>query len=163
MNDMNRQFVGVWQHRTSGERYIVESDLDFNVLAAVGPVNHADIATMLDTGDWVNDPELAADLNAHADEYRTLADDDLVAFNLRGKVDTMTPDKYTFTNEQLRELLYGTIQMFQEYRDVHGRTEEAAKFEAVGEMFEGLDAERELLASGDIARLTLQLPVEVTP
>ena len=82
MNDMNRQFVGVWQHRTSGDRYIVESDLDYNVLAAVGPVNHTDIATMLDTGDWANDPELAADLNAHADEYRTLDDDDLVALNL---------------------------------------------------------------------------------
>lgn len=84
MNDMNGQFVGVWQHRTSGERYIVESDLDYNVLAAVGPVNSGDIATMLDTGDWTNDLELADDLNAHADEYRVLDDDDLVAFNLIG-------------------------------------------------------------------------------
>ncbi len=75
----------------------------------------------------------------------------------------MNTDKYSFTNEQLRELLYGTISMLVEYRDRHGHTEESAKFYAVSEMFEGLDAERELLASGDIARLTLQLPVEVQP
>ena len=73
----------------------------------------------------------------------------------------MATDKYTFTAEQLRELLYGTIGMFQEYRDVHGHTEQASVFDAVNEMFEGLDAERELVAAGDIARLTLQLPVEV--
>lgn len=73
----------------------------------------------------------------------------------------MNTDKYTFTNEQLRELLYGTIQMFQEYRDVHDHTEQASTFAAVRDMFEGLDAERELLAAGDITRLTLQLPVEV--
>ena len=75
----------------------------------------------------------------------------------------MTTDKYIFTPDQLRELLYGTIDMLIEYRDQHGHAEESAKFNAVNEMFEGLDAERELLASGDIARLTLQLPVEVTP
>ena len=68
----------------------------------------------------------------------------------------MNNDKYTFTAAQLRELLYGTIQMFQEYRDVHDHTEEASVFAAVRDMFEGLDAERELLASGDIAKLTLQ-------
>jgi hypothetical protein len=68
----------------------------------------------------------------------------------------MTTDKYTFTAAQLRELLYGTIQMFQEYRDVHDHTEQASTFDAVGEMFEGLDAERELFEHGEIKYLTLQ-------
>ena len=73
----------------------------------------------------------------------------------------MTTFKYIFTSEQLQELLYGTIQMFQEYRDVHDHTEQASTFAAVRDMFEGLDAERELFEHGEIPCLTLQLPVEV--
>jgi hypothetical protein len=69
-----------------------------------------------------------------------------------------TNDNYIFTPQQLRELLYGTIQMFQEYRDIHGHTEQASFFDAVNEMFEGLDAERELHAHGEIDRWSLQQP-----
>ena len=46
--------------------------------------------------------------------------------------------------------------MFMEYRDVHGETEETARFAAVNEIFEGLDAERELVEAGE-AQATLQV------
>ena len=69
----------------------------------------------------------------------------------------MNNDKYTFTAQQLRELLYGTIGMFQEYRDVHGKTEEQAVFHAASEMFDGLDAERELFEVGEVPFPTLQI------
>jgi hypothetical protein len=51
--------------------------------------------------------------------------------------------EYKFTREQLGNLLAGVVDMFIEYRDKHGRTEEEAKFAAIGEMFEGLDTEFE--------------------
>ena len=56
---------------------------------------------------------------------------------------------YHFTGEQLNRLLFGVVDMFFEYRNIHGRTEDAAKFAAVREIFEGLDAERELAAAGE--------------
>ncbi len=65
--------VAVWQHVTAGERYIVELDDAGRVLAAVGPVYHAHIADMLETGDWTPTAELADELNDHADDYRQLA------------------------------------------------------------------------------------------
>lgn len=68
----------------------------------------------------------------------------------------MNTDKYIFTHEQLSELMYATISMFQEYRDVHGKSEDAAVFHAASEMFDGLDAERELFANGEVKRLRLQ-------
>lgn len=64
---------------------------------------------------------------------------------------------YKFTEKQLRDLLYGTIDMFFEYRDEHGKQEKAAKFAAVGEMFEGLDAERELVKEGVERKAGLQI------
>ena len=66
-------------------------------------------------------------------------------------------EMYAFTEEQLRRVLYGTIEMFLEYRDVHGRTEDRAVFPAVNEVFEGLDAERELVATGEGYNPTLQI------
>lgn len=59
-------------------------------------------------------------------------------------------ETFTFTREQLNTLLFDTIGMFLEYRDVHDRTEEQAKFAAVSEMFEGLDADKELVLAGEI-------------
>lgn len=73
---------------------------------------------------------------------------------------TMTsaaPQNYVFTPDQLNRLLYNTIAMFIEYRDVHGRTEDQAKFCAVNEMFEGLDAERYLVEQGLMVEPTLQV------
>jgi hypothetical protein len=51
---------------------------------------------------------------------------------------------YAFTAEQLTRLLENTVDMFVEYRDVHGREEPAAKECAVLEMFQGVDADQEL-------------------
>ena|SRR5262245_11804931 len=57
---------------------------------------------------------------------------------------------YTFTRDQLVRLLGGTIQMFVEYRDVHGKPEQdGADLAAVSEKLEGLDAERELADAGE--------------
>ncbi len=70
--------VQVWQHRTAGERYIVKCNRAGAVLAAVGPVYYADIEEMLATENWTNEPELADDLNARADEYRALSEADLL-------------------------------------------------------------------------------------
>ncbi len=57
---------------------------------------------------------------------------------------------YTFTRDQLYRLLGGTIEMFIEYRDVHGKAEsDDADLAAVSEMLEGLDAERELADVGE--------------
>jgi hypothetical protein len=57
--------------------------------------------------------------------------------------------EYRFTREQLVNLLTASIDMHIEYRDVHGYEELDAQILAVGEMFEGLDAERELAEAGE--------------
>lgn len=64
---------------------------------------------------------------------------------------------YQFTQEQLSDLLFGTVEMFIEYRDTHGHEEESAKFAAVKEMFEGLEAEKELVQEGVMSRATSQI------
>ncbi len=69
----------------------------------------------------------------------------------------MTTDKYIFTREQLIKLMYGTIEMLQEYRDKHGKPEDEAESHAVREMLEGLDAERELFEIGEVPYPTLQI------
>lgn len=63
---------------------------------------------------------------------------------------------YAFTKEQLSSLLFGAIEMCFEHRDVHEHTEESAKFGSVNEMFEGLDAEHELVKEGVTKKLSLQ-------
>jgi len=65
---------------------------------------------------------------------------------------------YHFTHDQLTALLYGALDMFFEFREVHGHDEEGAKFAAVGEVMDGLDADRELAAADPTERLRLQLP-----
>jgi hypothetical protein len=65
-------------------------------------------------------------------------------------------NNYTFTREQLNNLLSATIDMHIEYRDVHGHQELDAQILAVGEMLEGLDAERELVEAGE-CKATMQV------
>jgi len=65
---------------------------------------------------------------------------------------------YHFTQEQLSSLLYATIDMYLEFRDVHEHAAEASRFESVDEMFQGLDADRELAQHDPTERLRLQLP-----
>jgi hypothetical protein len=64
---------------------------------------------------------------------------------------------YAFTGEQLTKLLEGTIDMFIEYRDQHGRDESAAKDCSVCEMVQGLDADIDLRKECGVRTSTLQL------
>ena len=66
--------------------------------------------------------------------------------------------EYSFTREQLAKLLAGTIEMFQEYRDVHGKSESDAKPAAAQEALEGLDAEHKLWIDGELGKMTSQRP-----
>ena len=52
------------------------------------------------------------------------------------------------TTMTARQLADEAIGMFLEYRDVHGRTE--ARAEAAAEVAQGVDAEAELRAAGEI-------------
>lgn len=70
---------------------------------------------------------------------------------------TAPTTNYTFTRDQLARLLGDTIGMFQEYRDQHGRDEEAAALAAVDEMLGGVEAERDLVRWGDMPRATGQV------
>ena len=65
-------------------------------------------------------------------------------------------DRYTFTRAQLTLVLSEAIGLFIEYRDQYGHDEIQARPLAVGEVLEGLDAERDLLAYGDLDGATLQ-------
>jgi len=58
-------------------------------------------------------------------------------------------DEYTFTGDQLGALLRGVIELRDEYIHVHGEGPDAATWSAVLDMLDGLDTERELLASGE--------------
>jgi len=64
---------------------------------------------------------------------------------------------YTFSHEQLGKMLHGAIETFLEFRDWHGYPEERARFSAVTELLDGLDAERQLVSDGEIARATTQV------
>ena len=56
---------------------------------------------------------------------------------------------YHFTGEQLNRLLLDVVDMFHEYHNGQDKTEENAKLAVVREIFEALDAERELAAAGE--------------
>lgn len=66
-------------------------------------------------------------------------------------------ETFTFTRSQLNDLLFAAIDMYLEFRDVHEHGAEASRFEAVDEMFQGLDADRELAQFDPTERLRLQL------
>lgn len=60
----------IWQHRTSGERYIVLVNTHTSeILEAAGPLHHSDISTAL-AGDYNADPELVEELGYEPDAYR---------------------------------------------------------------------------------------------
>ena len=65
---------------------------------------------------------------------------------------------YRFTREQLDKLLQQTIEMYIEYKDVHGYSSDLSHDYAVMEMLTGLDADRELVANDPTEYLHLQLP-----
>ncbi len=66
-------------------------------------------------------------------------------------------DQFTFTRDQLDSLLRATIEMFIEYRDIHGSTEKEAQWQATNETIEGLDAERDLVKTGELKATTMQV------
>jgi hypothetical protein len=55
---------------------------------------------------------------------------------------------YQFTSEQLTKLLGWAISSYREYIDQHGKDEDTAAACAIGEIFAGMSAERELLEDG---------------
>lgn len=57
--------------------------------------------------------------------------------------------QYLFTSHQMYEVLDSVLGMFFEYRDVHGKDEGESKRLAVVEIIDGLDAERDLVESGE--------------
>ena len=59
---------------------------------------------------------------------------------------------YTFTLTQLSDLLAGTIELYDEYCQLHGRDQRSARAATVADMVDGLDAERELYRAGEIER-----------
>lgn len=66
---------------------------------------------------------------------------------------------YAFTQGQLIKMLAGTIGLFVEYRDKHGKEEAQAGNFAIMEVMDGLRADRELAEAGEDS-LRLQLPVD---
>lgn len=58
--------------------------------------------------------------------------------------------RYLFTDAQMYSVLEGAINLFLEWRDKHGKDEGNAAHAAIQDIIEGLDAERELVASGEI-------------
>jgi hypothetical protein len=54
------------------------------------------------------------------------------------------------TTMSVRQLADDAIGLFLEYRDKHGYSEQEARVEAVHEMVQGIDAEQELRAAGEI-------------
>ena len=64
---------------------------------------------------------------------------------------------YQFTDDQLSRLLHGTLEIFREFRDVHGQDEDSASINAVLETLGGLDAEIELVAHGEIETASMQI------
>ena len=65
---------------------------------------------------------------------------------------------YTFTYEQLYDLLHETIGLAHEYERRHGFSVPQAEEQAVCDTLVGLDAERELWAAGEISKPSQILP-----
>jgi hypothetical protein len=64
-------------------------------------------------------------------------------------------NQYTFTGEQLFNLLQGAVQMYQEYVHTHEQEPGQAVASAAIEMIEGLIAERELFQHGELTAAQL--------
>ena len=63
---------------------------------------------------------------------------------------------YAFTGNQLADLLIQTMELYQEYVDVHRKGIRQARAAAALDTIEGLDAERELYHAGEISELKQQ-------
>lgn len=72
--------------------------------------------------------------------------DPLTYEELQARNKRLEDDREKFAHQISRD----SIDMFLEYRDVHGYDEEAAKAKACVEMWEGVRAERELFESGEL-------------
>lgn len=70
----------------------------------------------------------------------------------------MEDTTYRLTRKQLREALRSAIDMYREYLGVYGYDDDGAREAGVHETIDGLDADRELVASDPTERLHLQLP-----
>lgn len=68
-----------------------------------------------------------------------------------------TVDEFVFTREQLVKMLGGSIEMYLEFLNVHGKPEDQAQDAAVNEIMEGIDAEREMIATGDMEKASLRV------
>lgn len=64
---------------------------------------------------------------------------------------------YEFSDQQLSKLLDAAIGLYEEFREVYGYSDERAMPLAIAGIFEGLNAERDLIAVGQLARPTLQV------
>lgn len=72
-------------------------------------------------------------------------------------------DTYTFTREQLYKALCEAVGMAREFEAVHGYDADLADSAGAREVLDGLDAERELIAHGEMRadQATHILPSEV--
>ena len=71
--------VKLLQRRPAGPLYIAECNLAGVVLAATGPVAAHQVEELLDGGNWLSDYDLVDQINANAEDYATLRDNDLYA------------------------------------------------------------------------------------
>ena len=61
---------------------------------------------------------------------------------------------YHITSEQLVRLLQDACAAYEEYREQHGYVPAAARLAAIGEVLDGMTAERELVSDGIEMRRT---------
>lgn len=61
--------IQIWQHKTSGDKYVVEVDGP-KVLAACGPLHFSEVNKARLVGGVNPDPDLAEDMNENEDIYR---------------------------------------------------------------------------------------------
>src|SRR5688572_18085038 len=72
-----------------------------------------------------------------------------------------TMQTYRFTRAQLELAINDGIKLFLEYCDKHDYDDDNARFAAIDEIVQGLDADRELVANDPTERLRLQLPAVI--
>lgn len=62
--------IQIWQHKTSGDTYVVELDIAGIVQDAEGPLHHSEVARARIDGVVNPDPELTDWLNDNEDDFR---------------------------------------------------------------------------------------------
>lgn len=83
--------VKLLQRRTDRLLYIAECNQAGVVLAATGPVAPSLAGDLLDSGNWLSDYELVDQINANADDYAALSDNDLYAIMAAGAGGEISP------------------------------------------------------------------------